>query len=454
MYYLTDHITAANGVQALLPAKHNELLGQYKVSVAEKDFQAVRSHMQKYLVAWYDQYVEPDALNAEYQYPEPPMVAPIDAEDYSEDEKSYMTVCFNTAMSMASVLSDETIQDPEIPGAVGGSRRWADVVSDVSPNSRATVGNSPSLSNPLDAALVSAMPSSRAEVNSLREQVAELKAESEMTAQSIAAAAVKQQVVEALTAQFQSQPAERKDHVTNQQFALYIQTQERKFDTLTSMFAQLMANQMGTQAPAPSQSVRIPKYVDDRVLNIQTLGKRTAQDELDQVADFDPMDTGASVDSTRKRIDQQQTPEKASRPSENINSEVPDLAPRRLVSESPCDVPLPASPTARNQQQPSLTPKTSVTSTAAVSHPTTVTTPAQYQQQSMSRYLRIDQTGTSIQDPPPLSCVQISGSQVGNQASLSEAENAPRQPSSSGNESKQQTPRSPQDLEELLEEQS
>lgn len=67
MYYLTDHTTAVNGVQALLPTKYNDLLGQYKLSVTEKDFQSVSCQMQKYLMAWYDQYVEPDALNPEYQ---------------------------------------------------------------------------------------------------------------------------------------------------------------------------------------------------------------------------------------------------------------------------------------------------------------------------------------------------------------------------------------------------
>ena len=70
-----------------------------------------------------------------------------------------MTVSVNTAMSMASVLSDKTIQGPAIPEAMGGSRRWADVVSDVSLTSRTTVGNSPSWSNPPNAELVSALSS-------------------------------------------------------------------------------------------------------------------------------------------------------------------------------------------------------------------------------------------------------------------------------------------------------
>ena len=207
------------------------------------------------------------------------------------------------------------------------------------------------------------------------------------------------------------------------------------------MFAQMMSNQMGNQDSAPNQTVQIPRYVDDRVSRAPTLGKRTAQDELDHTADSDHMVTGDS-DTTRKRIDQRQTPEKPSNPSATTHTNVPDLVPHRLMLESPRHVPLPASPTDCSQQQPSLPSKTSATSTAASSHPAITIPPAQYQQQSMSRYLRLDQTGMSIQDPPPISRVQISASQ--NHASLSEAEDALLQ-SSSGNESKEKTPRSSHD---------
>ena len=85
MYFLTDHITAVHGVQALLPTKHTEELGRYKVLVTEKDFQSVCNHMKKYIMSWHEQYVEPDALNPEYKYPGPLNVAPIDADEYSDD---------------------------------------------------------------------------------------------------------------------------------------------------------------------------------------------------------------------------------------------------------------------------------------------------------------------------------------------------------------------------------
>ena len=47
MYYLSDHITSVLGVQALLPTKHTEESGRYKVLVTDKDFQSARNHMKK-----------------------------------------------------------------------------------------------------------------------------------------------------------------------------------------------------------------------------------------------------------------------------------------------------------------------------------------------------------------------------------------------------------------------
>ena len=50
---MSDHIQAVTGVQALLPTKYTDL-GQYKVSVTEKNFKKVREHFQQYLLPWYD----------------------------------------------------------------------------------------------------------------------------------------------------------------------------------------------------------------------------------------------------------------------------------------------------------------------------------------------------------------------------------------------------------------
>ena len=240
MYYMSDHITAVEGVKALLPTKRIEL-GQYKVSVIEKDFQRIRAHLQKYLKPWYDQFVEPDARNPESMFPGPPMVASIEADDYSENEESYMTVSVKTALSLVTVLSDDTIpEEAGIPKTVTQQpRNWADVASDSSQTSRATELTTQKECDPKTSDLISALSTSQAQVDLLKEQVAELRAEREETAKTIAEA-VKQQVEQILAAKT---PTTGEDHITGHQFTLFVQTQDRKIDALTSMFTQMMAAQ-------------------------------------------------------------------------------------------------------------------------------------------------------------------------------------------------------------------
>jgi hypothetical protein len=438
MYYLTDHITSVNGVQALLPTKHVEELGRYKVLVVEKDFQSVRNHMKKYLLPWYEQYVEPDALNPEYKFSGPPTVAQIDADDYSDDEDSYMTVSVNTAMSMASVLSDDTTVDPVIPSAVGiTSPNWADVASEVTQTPPANVDTSPQGSNQTEADLTSALSSSQAEVHKLRDQVAELKAEREKTAQVIAEA-VKQQVAEALAAQLPQQA--RDDHVTSQQFATFIQVQERKFDVLTTMFAQMLSTKPAQESPAPSPEAANLRYYDDSARPAQTLGKRSAQEEIDpREGCTDPMETG-EFETTSKRLDSRHTPERGAMPrASDIDPDIPDLVPRRLLSDSPTTVPLPDSPPDPSHLQvPSKPASETPENNPAMQTETRKAHPVNFQQQSMSRYLRVDPTGTIIQqDDPPETCpAPESESSDESSASLSAAEDA-SSPPSSGTESKQ-----------------
>jgi hypothetical protein len=187
--------------------------------------------------------VEPDARNPESKFPGPPIVAPIDADDYSDNEHSYMNVSVNTAMSLVSVLSEETVQETTgIPTQVM-PRRWADVASDLSQTTKNSssqdMSNSDGFIKPSD--LISALSSSRAEVDLLKEQVAELRAEREKTASTIAEA-VKQQVAQVLADQLK--PASDAESITGQQFQEYIRTQDRKFEALTAMFTQMMASQM------------------------------------------------------------------------------------------------------------------------------------------------------------------------------------------------------------------
>lgn len=118
----------------------------------------------------------------------------------------------------------------------------------------------------------------------------------------IIAEAVKQQVAEALAPQLP--PQARKDHVTSQQFSMFIQAQEHKFGAITTMFAQMLSTKPGHKTQAPSlAAAALHRYQDDSVQIAQTLGKRTAQEEIDPRTDADQMDTGGELETTRKRID-------------------------------------------------------------------------------------------------------------------------------------------------------
>ena len=354
-----------------------------------------------------------------------------------------MTVSVNTAMSLASGLSDDTnTVELAIPAAVGGaSPTWAEVASDVSQPTNNNVRTSPQGSNRTDADLTSALSSSQAEVNTLRDQVAELKAEREKTAQLIAEA-VKQQVAEALAAQIP--PPAREDHVTSQQFTLFLQAQDRKFDVLTTMFAHMLSTQPGHENHATRPAATLLRYQDDSVQNAQILGKRTAQDDIDSRIDTDLMETD-EFETTRKRLDSRQTPERGSNQTPNTDQDVPDLVPRRLMSDSPCTVPLPDSPPDIGHPLSPSSPEPVAAENSETSTQTLKAHPAQFQQQSMSRYLRIDPTGTSIQqDTPPLSRPLSGELADDSRASLSVAEDASPQ-LGSGNESKNQIQQSSHD---------
>jgi hypothetical protein len=79
MHYMPDHITAVQGAQALLPTKHADSLGQYEVSVLEKDFIASATILKSICRhGTTSQHVESDARNPEFKFPGPPIVAPIE----------------------------------------------------------------------------------------------------------------------------------------------------------------------------------------------------------------------------------------------------------------------------------------------------------------------------------------------------------------------------------------
>ena len=226
MYYMSDHINnAVPGVKAaLLPTKHIAL-GRYKVSDTEKDFQHIRTRLQTYIQPWYDQFVEPDARNPESKFPGPPIVAPIEADDYSDDEHSYMTVSVNTALSFAIVLSDDTTPElAGIPKTVTQTRNWADVASDSSQNSRTTAQTPQNENDPKTSDPISALSTSQAQVDLLKEeQVAELRAERKEATKRIAEA-VKQQVEQILMARATTTT---ENHITGQQFNMFVQMRSK-----------------------------------------------------------------------------------------------------------------------------------------------------------------------------------------------------------------------------------
>ena len=432
MYYMTDHIMAVPGVKAILPTKHADQLGQYKVSVLEKDFQRVRDHFLKYLQAWYDQYVEPDAQNPELKFPGPPIVAPIEADDYSDDDQSYMTVSINTAMSLASVLSDETITEPtetKVPKNLG-TKKWSDVVSEVTYNSSGTHDKGRKEEPQSDVAIMTALSSSREEVDALKAQVAELLAEREKTAHTIAEA-VTQQVAKALAERL---PTVQEDQVTGQQFSQFIQTQDQKFEALTSMFAQMMAQQMQLTQPRQATVLMPVPMIAEQVTSPPTLGKRNAPLDLEDVINSDSMET-EEPDNTRKRPDYRMSPQKPPPPRE-LSKSAAGIPPRQLNLSSPCNVPLPASPSAIDHQTESK--QAGFSEDADVLSPANKNNPAQYQQQSISRYLTPESSIPLNPTPPSSPRSETSTSQDGSHASLSEAEDA-QSTRRSGNESKTKT---------------
>jgi glycerophosphoryl diester phosphodiesterase len=435
MYYMSDHIAAIQGIKALLPTKHIDL-GQYKVSVMEKDFKRIREHLQKYIQPWYDQYVEPDARNPESKFPGPPVVAPIEADDYSEDEQSYMTVSVNTALSLVTVLSDDTLPESAgIPQTVTQHRSWAEAASDGSHTSRAAVTTAQKECDPKTSDLISALSTSQAQVDILKEQVAELRAEREETAKTIAEA-VKQQVEQILSARTTTS---QEAHITSQQFDTFVQSQDRKIDALTSLFTQMLAAQQQFYQ-APFQQTTVPPH--HKVADVNgssrgpSLGKRNATEELETVDDAYCMETD-EPDTSRKRLDYRATPQKAPPPAE-FHDARKDIVPRQLMEQSsPRQVPLPDSPPVDHPSETStaLEP-TDETAFNVAARPTSAQSP-NFQQQSMSRYVfRTSQT--NIPNPPDVVRINIDESEEVNQASLSEGEDDP-QAQGSGTESETPT---------------
>jgi hypothetical protein len=321
-FYLEQHITAIPGVQGLLPTRNS---GQYKVSVQQKDFNQVRQQLVKNLAEWYNNYVTADAKNGEGRFSGSPEVAAISADDYSDDEQSYMTVSINAAMSLVSILSDDDDQTGAPSGPINDSTTAKPVPTSIRgwPTlSGGSVADTPSTSTQytaIDQTILNDLASSRAEVEALKVQVSQLIAQRESQAQQIAEA-VHAQVAKALAAQPANQ-SPSSTSVTQDQFSAFLNMQETKFDVMTNMFREMMS-----KPPHPSSSVTTEHSIEPQSeiappISQQTVEhsgttatKRNATEELEQVLGSDEegmeIDSPTNSSTSRKRNDQRQSPAK------------------------------------------------------------------------------------------------------------------------------------------------
>jgi hypothetical protein len=349
MFYLEPHISEIPGVQNLLPTRHNESMGQYKVSVQEKDFTRVRQYLARNLSEWYNTHVTPDGRNQEGQFSGEPSVAPITADEYSDDEHSYMTVSINTAMSMVSVLSDEEDTPKattQVPSSIKG---WP------TPSGATIASSTPSTGqiSALDQSIINDLASSRQEVEALKNQVSQLVTQCESQAQQIAAA-VHQQVVAALAAQPQgSTPTQEQppNSITQDQFTTFVQSQDTKFEKMMQLFRDMMELKSNHHPAEPEQSA-------------SHSNKRGAPDDLDDTPNSDDsMDLDSETPGSRKRNDHRQTPVKHQvqlfplfRQDASTSSVSRTLFPGEQPQKAqPASLPLPDSPRQEDGTPTSLT---------------------------------------------------------------------------------------------------
>ena len=349
MFYLEQHICAIPGVQNLLPTRHNNSMGQYKISVLEKDFTRVRQYLVRNIHDWYSTHVTQDGRNPEGKYSGEPVVAPIAADEYSDDENSYMTVSINTAMSMVSVLSDEEEDKPKettkVPSSISG---WP------TPSGATASSTTPSTSqiSALDQSIINDLAFSRKEVEDLKNQVTQLVAQCESQAKEIATA-VQQQVAAALAAQPQGS-APTQPHpinaITQDQFTMFVQSQNTKFDSMIQLFREMMDHKNSLNSMETDQIT-------------STTNKRGASTDLEDMDHSDDqMELDSDTPGSRKRNDLRQTPVKQQvqlfplfRQDTTASSVSRNLFPGEESQKThPASIPLPESPRQEESTSTSL----------------------------------------------------------------------------------------------------
>jgi hypothetical protein len=327
MYYLEDHIQAITRVKMMFPARSIEVDGSYRLLVNSSEFENARKYLLKYLTPLYEQYVEPDTRPNPQRYAGPPQVSPLDSDDYSQGEQSYMTISVNTALSYASALSDEenSLPDdvtatnsgstPPIPKTVP-KPSWAEAASRRSSAATSSGSGAQSQANrSKEDDLVSDLASSRAEVEELRAQVVQLHEDKRRT-DALIADTVKEQVAQALQAHLSTISEER---ISQSQFATFMESQNRRFDDLVTIFRQHQT------------------FSEN---NISTTAKRGVPEEDGDTHMEDSPSRGNALDDnpnrTTKRVDDRGTPHRSAGVSnvmQDLQGSEPGHSPINLLPE-------------------------------------------------------------------------------------------------------------------------
>ena len=189
MYYLRDRIASINGVQDIQPCLSVDIDCKYKLLVQKGDFNRVRSTLMDKLKPWYDDHVAEDAKQLASKFPGDPQVAPIASDGYSSGKESYTASSVNTALSYASALSDLTqhTTSTKQPHATDystlstASNTWASKVQASIQHSNTPIHQTgPNINDvSVDATYISDLQSSRAEVESMRNQLSAIEKEKE-----------------------------------------------------------------------------------------------------------------------------------------------------------------------------------------------------------------------------------------------------------------------------------
>ena len=304
----------------MFPARSIEVDGSYRLLVSSSEFNNVRKYLLKYLQPLYEQYVEPDARPNPQRYAGPPQVSPLESDEYSYGEQSYMTISVNTALSYASALSDEegsvidhtepsfSGQKPPIPTHVNKPTWAEEAASRSSSSAKSSGGGTQSRTNPTNNDdLVSDLASSRAEVEELKAQMAQLHEDKQRT-DALIADTVKQQVAQALQTHLTAIVEE--STISQNQFATFTESQNRRFDDLVALFRQQVSH--GNNSQTTSAKRGIP---DD--------------EESVQMEDSPSITPSETSNRSTKRVDDRGTP--------NQNESVLDHMQDLNISEKGCD---------------------------------------------------------------------------------------------------------------------